>query len=419
MLFYRALLALDLTSTVALRAAAAVVAVATVAAVAVVAARLGGRINGYAAAVLLATIGASPFIESFTLSGELIAALPSALSLLAFTGFLRSGRLRWAVTAGVLCGMAVMVKQSAFDAGLAAAAWLLLERNTRPGTGKALVALSCGAAAPVIAGVLAASSPTAWFDAVVAYRGQGDSLLTGSPLHRFHLFLSSLPAAAAGLGLLAVLAVYGWPRAHLLLRLWLAAAVLGVLGGGNFHAHYYVQLAPPLAAVGGAGIARLRSRRAAFSALAAAALIAVGATAAVALASTREQLRLIWPQDPHLRWDGGTASFIRARVPAGRPIAVLWGDADLYFLANRPPAVRYLWYRNAQALPGAARHDIHSIAERPVPIVLTFQSVELRYPSLRHTLRCGYRLLLVRGPLELFAPRRGAWNEGRLLPHCR
>src|SRR5262249_18726673 len=76
-LVYRGLLALDLTSTLALRVAAAVVAVATVVAVAAVAARLGGRINGYAAALLLATIGASPFIESFTLSGELIAALPS------------------------------------------------------------------------------------------------------------------------------------------------------------------------------------------------------------------------------------------------------------------------------------------------------------------------------------------------------
>src|SRR2546422_179666 len=76
LLFYRGLLALDLTSTVALRAAAAGVAAATVLVVAAIAARVGGRVNGYATAGLLATLGASPLIEAVTLSGQLLAALP-------------------------------------------------------------------------------------------------------------------------------------------------------------------------------------------------------------------------------------------------------------------------------------------------------------------------------------------------------
>ena len=45
-----------------------------------------------------------------------------------------------------------------------------------------------------------------WWNAVVAYRAQGDSLLTGAPIHRLSLLLSSLPAAAIGLGLLGLLA---------------------------------------------------------------------------------------------------------------------------------------------------------------------------------------------------------------------
>jgi len=419
LLFYRGLLALDLTSTVALRAAAAGVAAATVLVVAAIAARVGGRINGYATAVLLATLGASPLIESFTLSGELLAALPAALSLLAFTVFLRVGKLRWAAFAGLLCGTALMMKQSGFDTGLAAAAWLVLARRRQPRAGKALGLLVGGAAIPVVAGLLAAPSASAWFDAVIAYRGRGDSLLTGSLLHRLHLFLGTLPAAAAALGLLAVLAAYGWGRAHLLLRLWVIAAVVGVVGGGNFHPHYYVQLAPPLAAVGGAGIARLESGRVAVSALVGSTLIAVAAAASVALASTSEQVHLIWRDDPHLRWDRGVAASIRARVPHERPIAVLWGDAALYFLADRPPAVRYLWYRNAEALPGATQHDIHVLAERPVAVVVTLAGVERRYPPLRLIIGCAYRPLLVRGPLELFAPRPAAWRGGKLLPHCR
>ena len=62
--------------------------VATVLAVAAVAARVGGRINGIAAALLLGTAGASPFVESFTLSGELLASFVAVLAVLAFTGFL-------------------------------------------------------------------------------------------------------------------------------------------------------------------------------------------------------------------------------------------------------------------------------------------------------------------------------------------
>jgi 4-amino-4-deoxy-L-arabinose transferase-like glycosyltransferase len=404
LLIYRGLLVTGLTSTVALRLFAAGIAVATVLVVAAIAFRFGERINSYAAALLLATVGTSPFIESFTLSGELLAALFAALCLLAFTFYVRDGRLRWAALAGVLCGGAVMMKQSGFDAGLAAALWLVLAGRRRPGAWRALVLLVAGAAVPVLVGILAARSPTAWFEAVVAYRGRGDSLFTGSPLHRFHLLVGSLPAAAAGLGLLAVFAAYGWRRSHLLLRLWVAAAVLGVLGGGNFHPHYYVQLAPPLAAVGGMGITRLRSRRVALSALAAAALAAAAATVSVALASTSEQVRLIWPHDAHLRYDADAVRLIRQRVPPGRQIAVVWGDADLYYLADRAPAVRYLWYRNAQAIPGAARHDIRVLTKRPVALVVTFASVRKRYPPLGHALACGYRLFATRGPLELYAP---------------
>src|SRR5262249_32338438 len=157
----------------------------------------------------------------------------------------------------------------------------------------------------IAAGILAASSPAAWFDAVVAYRGQGDSFFTGSPLHRLHLFVGSLPAAAAGLGVLVLFAVYGWSRSHLLLRLSLGAALIAVLGGGNFHPHYYIQLGPALAAVGGAGIARLRSRRVAAFAVAAAVLAAAAITGTVASASTAKQAQLIWPHDAHLRWDAG------------------------------------------------------------------------------------------------------------------
>ena len=50
----------------------------------VVTARLAGRIPATIAGLAMATVGASPFIESFTLSGELLASVVAVASMLAF-----------------------------------------------------------------------------------------------------------------------------------------------------------------------------------------------------------------------------------------------------------------------------------------------------------------------------------------------
>jgi MFS family permease len=359
LLVYRVLLDLGADSTVALRGAAAGFGVATVLAIAAVAARVGKRINGFTAALLLGTAGASPFVESFTLSGELIASFVAVLALLAFTGSLQEERLRWVALAGLLCGSAVMVKQSGLDAGVAIGLWLVVTRRWR-----SLGVLAVAAAVPVLVGVLAA-----------------------------------LPALALALGPLAVLAALGFRRAPLLLRLWLLGALIGVVGGGNFHAHYYIQLGAPLAALGAYGVTRLG--RFGPTALAAVVLVALATSASLSLAPRSTQTRLIWPHDPHLRYDDAAAAYIRARVPAGTPIAVTWGDASLYFLANRPPAVRSLWYRNAQAIPGAAERDL-AVLRRGVPLVVALEPALRAFPALRQVLSCRYRPIRVVGPLHLY-----------------
>ncbi|MDX6513604.1 MAG: hypothetical protein QOE36_3108, partial [Gaiellaceae bacterium] len=169
--------------------------------------RLGGRIVGAAAAVLVATAGAAPFLEGFTLSGELVAGIPAALSLLAFVLWTGSRRPAWLVAAGLASGCALTVKQSALDALVAALVWLLWRERRRALVPAAV--LGGAAALPLLAAALAAPDLGDWWHAVVAYRGQGDSLLTGSIGHRWDLFASSLPAAAKGLGLLALLAAAG------------------------------------------------------------------------------------------------------------------------------------------------------------------------------------------------------------------
>src|SRR2546423_6152247 len=194
MLIYRGISDLGLGSTEGLRAAAAAVAAMTLLATMLLAFRLGGRITALSAGLLVATAGSSPFIESFTLSGEILSSVPALLSLVAFCAYLRSGRAPWLVVAGVLTGCALMIRQSAFDAGLAAIA-LLVVRERRRAWGPVSLLLA-GAAVPIAARALSAARVGGWGDAVGAYPRGGESLLPRAPVPPYHLLIASVPAPA-------------------------------------------------------------------------------------------------------------------------------------------------------------------------------------------------------------------------------
>ena len=96
---FRAIRWLGLTSPQELRVAAATIGLLVLGATALVTYRLAGRQVAIVAALLLAVAGSSPYIESFTLSGELLALLPTLLALLALTGHARRRRPGWLVGA--------------------------------------------------------------------------------------------------------------------------------------------------------------------------------------------------------------------------------------------------------------------------------------------------------------------------------
>ena len=355
----------------AIRGVAAAVGVLVVLATMLLALRLAGRITAVLAGLLAATAGSSPFIESFTLSGELVASLWAVLSLLAFAAYLRARSLAWLFAAGLLAGMAVMTKQSAIDAGLAAGAYLVWRERRR--ALRPLGVLALGVAIPVAVAAAAAPRLGDWLFAVVGYRGRGDSLLTGSFQDRLHMLGDSLPPAAKALTLLVLLAAVGWKASPLLMRLWLGAALLGFLGGGNSHPHYYLQLVPPLAVLAGVGAERLLVLRPRVTALACAAAV----TASVALAGplwfagAREQAKEIWPHDPHLLHDQAVADYVKAHTHPGQKVFVLWAAADVYYLADRDPAFKYMWFRNIQTIPHALRDARRVLAaKRPALVVV-------------------------------------------------
>jgi hypothetical protein len=198
---------------------------------------------------------------------------------------------------------------------------------------------------------------------MVTYRDQADSILTGSVHTRVHQAWDSAGPAARGLGALALIAIAGWRRWPLLGVLWLAFAGAAVIGGGNFHNHYYQQMVPPLAllaGIGGAELLRARANsRTARASIAMLAVIAVALVATIAVTvplwfdSADAQARNIFPGDAHLRTDAAVVRYVRSHTQPGERIFVMWAAADIYYLADRDPSFRYMWFRNIQAIPGA------------------------------------------------------------------
>jgi hypothetical protein len=208
---------------------------------------------------------------------------------------------------------------------------------------------------------------------------------------------------------LAVLAAVGWRRAPVLARIWLAAAVVGVLGGGNFHPHYYLQLVPPLSLLAAFGVRTLwlSAPRAALAATAAAALATLALALPVAWGSPTEQARTIWPQDPHLVHDAVLARYVHAHTRPRERVLAVWADADLYYLADRRPAVRYLWSRNVASIPGALEEVRQALATRSAALVLVVQAPAKLDPSGRtaNLLRREYRRVVRIGGVWIYRSR--------------
>ena len=371
-LVFRGAIGAGLTSPVDLRIVAAGFGALLVVLAALLAQQICAR--GVFLAALVAVGGASPFLESFTLSGELIASVLAAGAILAFALYLDGDRRGLLVISGVCAGSSWMVKQSAVDAALAVG-FCVAFRNKRKLSHLGLFIASV--AAPIAVGALASGDVGAWYDAVVGY-GLHASGASVSLHERWTLFRRSLGPLAKALGPTAVLAAIGWRRAPLLARVWLVAAIVGVLLGGGFRTHYYLQLVVPLSFV--AVFVPWSGRWAVASAA-----VVAAATLAFAIplwtSTDNAQARAIWPTDTHLQSDSAVADFVRTHTRRSERIYVLWAAADLYYLSDRRPTLRYLWLRNVQTIPRAVAGVRRSLDRRAAALVVVEQTPASVDPS--------------------------------------
>jgi hypothetical protein len=148
--------------------------------------------------------------------------------------------------------------------------------------------------------------------------------------------------------------------------LWLAAAVVGFNLGALYWRHYYVQLVPPLALLGGLAVTSIRSPLYRAVALALALLPVAAALGGLAVASSEDRESRIAHRrqfEDHQR----IAAQLEERFEPNDTIYVLVSEADLYFVVGRPARYPYLWGHPVQEIPGALEElrELLSSERRP------------------------------------------------------
>lgn len=324
-------------------------------------------------AVLASRWIAAPLLASAPMQadrtyGELLAAVPAALAvwLLALVCARVRGRVVLeSFAAGAAAVAALLVKQSALDAALVAAALAFAGHLPR----RAVVAGAAGMAATLaLVAAWAATTPGGiggLVEVTIGFRLEqlgANAASDAAPVVGVARLL--LPAVLSGL-LVAALAASigiarlagGWRR--VLLASWCVAAVLGMLGGGFYWPHYLIQLVPPIALGGAALMTTPRSGR--MPALTLAALLA-------ALAIAGPQLRQLVPHTG--RFDDlarRVGEQVRERSEPGDRILVLQARPGIVHASGLRSATPWLWSAIVQTRPGVAEEVERTLGSSAPP----------------------------------------------------
>jgi hypothetical protein len=389
------------------------------------AARVAGARAALPAAALSAVLTSSVLLDAVFTPAELLAAVPSALSVLLLISALQRGSpAPWRLAgAGAAAAAALLVKQSFGDAlvagvaGLALASWHAPWRAAaaRAGAYAAGIAAVAGA---VLAWDLLASlsprSPGSFTYAFVGFRLDAVHALThGNVAQKFSTIGSA--ALGSGLALAALVAVAGIMTLRRrrvtagVLAAWLVAGLFGVLGGGSYWSHYLIELVP-VSVVGVAALVAWRPR--------------VGAVLCVlalmtGLATSADHVALGRPQQ-YQRSAVVVGHYLRDRALPGDTAYVLYAKVNALFYSGLPSPFPYHWSLMMMAVPGAEQQLRALLASprRPTWIVMaqptrTFgldrsgATARLLARGYRRTARvCGRPVLLARnaGPRPAARP---------------
>ena len=355
------------------RALGAIFAVGLVIAIALLAQAVAGPRAGRIAALLAAVLSGSVSIGANFTPGELLAVVPSTLSVLCLVLAHRSRQTRFVVAAGALAVGAALVKQSFLDAGFAGFVFVVAsavaDRDVRL---RWPLAYAAGAAVPLVAVLvwLAAGGHSlgGFVYTLFGFRLELLHTLAGSDIPlRVRLTKLQEPTWESGLAVALVAALIGLVHLRhdrvLLVTFvaWAAAAIVGVLGGGSYFAHYLIELVP-IGCVGAAiVIARARWP---------VGLAVIGVFVWLALPTAYEAAVDVSEQ-PLRRSEVAVAQYLREHARPGETDYVMYARPNVVYYAGLRHPYPYLWSLMVRAKPGAREQLVQHLGSprRPTWLV--------------------------------------------------
>lgn len=337
------------------RALGAVFAVALVIGIAQIARVVEGSRASWIAGLLAALMVSSVSIGSIFTPGEILAVVPSTFSVLCLMLAHRSRQTKFIVLAGLLAVAAALIKQSFLDAGLAGVVFIAVSATLDPDVRRRWpLAYVAGAAiplVPVLIWLVTAHRTIGTFAyTMFGFRLQLLHTLAGSDIP-LHVRLENLeePVWESGLVVPLVVTLGGlWAlrkdRVLLVTFIaWLAAAIVGVLGGGSYFAHYLIGLIPVSCVATAVVLARaaLPIR-----------LVVLAAVLVLALPTAREGVQYVSSHKlRHSEVD--VARYVREHARPGDTDYVMYARPNVVYYAGLRHPYPYMWSLIVRAKPGA------------------------------------------------------------------
>jgi 4-amino-4-deoxy-L-arabinose transferase-like glycosyltransferase len=384
--------------------------------------RLYGRRAALGALALFLTYGSSSRFQGLTFNSEAVLTLPALLGCLAAIAGVQKRRPALLGTAGVCVGLAISAKPVgvALLVPLVAAPFLVAwPRRARA------VALGAGLAGAAVPPALFAlllwrqGALAAAYEALVVYNriyGAESIALGWDPTWLWRIWLPMLALALPALaGLIGAWTVREWrTAAHHVALMWGLALLATALLSLRAYPHYYLAAVPLLSLWAAAGIAVLatsigrwwgRPVGAVAALLALAGLLAVPASelGSLRMQTPYEQIGSLYGPDGYAFFGHAdkVAAYVVEHVPPEQPIFVWAAEPEVYFLANRRPASRFVYDYPLDQLPGARQQLLETLRRAPPPLMITYHAVRpIDFPPLPP--QNGYKLAATIGGFDVY-----------------
>lgn len=361
--------------------------------------RVWGRGVGLLAALLFGVAGSAFDLQGLVLNTDQALVLPALIALWCAIRLQETRQLRFAIAAGAAIGATVLVK----PVGLVLLPGLLLayERTVR-GIWRVYSGAAIGAAIVglPIAGYFALRS--GWSDLVFGvltynrlYASESqDRWLLGPLVDMFASFVPLLLVAIGGVALLPGRADMSISpsarRSGWLIVGWCAALLIAAIGSLRAYIHYYYPILPFLALLAAPCLIWLwrSNQESAPIQRVANQLAALLLAALLLIPFARQNLRLLGTtaeqQSERLYGDVGkhyfaqaplVAEYIRERTQPSDYIYIFAAEPEVYLLAERRAANRYIYDYPLGLVPGASTELLQDLAARPPKLVITYYGV--------------------------------------------